>query len=85
MNFDYEISINRKSGFVNLDNGFIEIFDNNFQPFYQRENTECFNLPKGTYYTNNNLLIVVPRVFIIEGLPPRERFRKRKRLAFVPA
>jgi len=50
-----EINIIEKTGFESSD-PVILIYDNNMNVFYEKENkTGKFNLPKGSYFTRNNV------------------------------
>jgi len=53
-----QFKVNNKSGFSSNDSEIL-ILDKNKIPFYYRENNKLnfkFNLPIGTYYTENNLI-----------------------------
>jgi len=67
-----EIKVETKKGFSSSDQ-FIRIYDEQGKPFYfkqRKANTIEFNLPKGTYFTDNNIrLRSFPVKFTIPALP----------------
>ena len=73
-----KVVLNYKTGFESEDS-FIDILNENLQPFYEKENINIggkinFNLPIGTYYTNNNLTkLKKPVAYILPYLPPPQK------------
>ena len=70
--------VNRKSGFVTNDKNLL-ILDKDMIPFYYRENLSGnykFNLPLGTYYTENSLSITRPNFYTTPKLKDRYFFKR---------
>lgn len=69
------ISISEKTGFLNLNNAEVQIFDEEKKPFYFfKPKNKKFNLPKGKYYTNNILKkLQKPLIYNLPKLPKRQR------------
>jgi hypothetical protein len=72
-----KIKVNKKTGFCCNDSTELIINDAKGKLFYSRSINRpknCFNLPKGVYYTNNNLTqLGTPVSYSIPKLPPIER------------
>ncbi len=62
----------------------VVILDKDMKPFFVHPNVKgVFNLPKGTYYTENELKRCRPRKYYVRTLPKRERKNKIKPFKFV--
>lgn len=70
------LNLDRKTGFSSMDET-IAIYDEHFAPFYiisKKGKTIEFNLPKGTYHTDNSLKVLSsPVKYNVPALPKAEK------------